>query len=164
MSTTTEAVEPSKLAQVYMFEGVKYPHQRRAALWLLPEPNYSPISDDYSAGIDPHDMFHAWASTVRSEGGFHEAMGEPWVGIYWSVQGEGVIETAPFQRFGLSDFLTHFTWPVDANGKRLNWLSLPVRMGAKTRFIEQAIGWVPAALQPVVNLELLESAYWEAER
>jgi hypothetical protein len=150
--------------QLYTFEGVKHEVGKRSTLWLAPEPNYSPVSDDY----DPREMFRIWVDTVRrakssrhENGGFHEKLGEPWVSIYWSVRGSDVIETAPFQAIDWcpQDFLTYFTWPRDTNGERVNWLELPVRMGGKSAFVERATGWFPAPLQPVVNLELLESAY-----
>jgi len=154
--------------RIYTFEQTEVGpgHARRSTLWLEPEPNCSPMSDDY-IDIDPREMFRIWVSAVRramssrhENGGFHEEMGEPWVSIYWSVRGSGVCETAPFQaiKWAPRDFLTYFTWPVDADGAQLNWLDLPVRMNCKTRFIEQAIGWKPAPLQPAVNLDLLESA------
>ena len=148
--------------RIYTFEQAEVcpGHARRSTLWLEPEPNYSPMSDDYDIDIDPREMFRIWAGNVRREEAFHKGMGEPWVSIYWSLRGSGVCETAPFQaiKWAPRDFLTHFTWPVNADGARLNWLDLPVRMNTKTRFLEQAIGWKPAPLQPAVNLDLLESA------
>ncbi len=148
----------SELA-AYTFEHVRWGAPRRTALWLAPEPELSAVSDDYDEDIDPREMFAVWVTRVRRRGKFHDAMGEPWIGIYWSVRGEGVMETAPFQRVGTEDFLTHFTWPIDDRGERLDWLSLPVRMGAKSAFVEHATGWLPGALLPVVNLDLLEFAY-----
>ena len=141
----------------YTFEGIRHPVTKRDVLWLEPEPNFSTISDDYD--LDHPRLFGIWAEEVRRKDAFDKRLGAPWVSVYWTVRGGETCETAPFQEYGWENFLTYFTWPVDDDGERLNWLALPVRPNGKTgSYIERATAWVPSALQLVVNLDLLELA------
>jgi hypothetical protein len=91
--------------------------------------------------------------------------------IYWGVRGEGVAEHAPFaeQRFAQSDprrdFLTYFTWPIDADGNEIEWTRLPVEdklwradRADKGGFIQEVTGWKPSAFQASVNIEVIGRA------
>ncbi|WP_150254834.1 hypothetical protein [Nocardiopsis deserti] len=74
--------------------------------------------------------------------------------IVWSVRGQGVFESAPFQadRGDHENFLTHFTWPIDEKeGELLDWFTMPV---INDRFPEfaRASRWTPSPLEPVYRL------------
>jgi hypothetical protein len=103
-----------------------------------------------------------------------EAMyGPGMVRISWFVQGPGQHEPAPFaaDRYTTPEFyhnfLTYFSWPANVTtGERLNWNRLPVvdklwneQRSDKGGFFQQATGWKPSPLQPVVYLPgVLEAA------
>ena len=81
--------------------------------------------------------------------------------------GTELIEFAPFDplRPDRKDFLTYFTSPVSAtSGEPLNWLRLPVvdklwrpGRGDKGGFIQEATGWKPSPLQPLIHIDQLRA-------
>lgn len=132
------------------------------------EVSLDPISDNYTPQeMDANELFHMWARQVR------EKYPNGLIPIYWFVDCKGdafaTFEAMPFQfehfpGFVAENFLTFFTWPVNATtDEPLNWLSLRVKdklWNAKQQnkggFIQQATGWKPAILQPHVYLPTLE--------
>jgi hypothetical protein len=90
--------------------------------------------------------------------------------IHWSVQGDGTFEAAPFQHQPLmappEDFLTYYSWPEHhRTGERLCWNRLPVvdklwrpRRADKGGFFQEATGWKPSPLQPVVYVPQILAA------
>ena len=123
-----------------------------------------PISDEYDpSDISAADLFASWTKVAYKQ---HP---NGLIPIYWSVKGDGVSETMPFQYdhfdgFGLENFLTYFTWPKDAKtGDPVNWMTLPVadKLWQPGRadtggFIQEVTGWKPSILQPYVYLPALE--------
>jgi len=140
------------------------------------EANLDPISDDYTTDeIGAGELFDRWRGRLTDGDGWSQRLGEPWVDVWWSVttpEIAGTYERAPFESHGYDwlvgadHFLTHFTWPMNADtGEPLNWLRLPVLdklwrpgQGDKGGFIEEATGWKPSALQSYVNVETLVQA------
>ena len=115
------------------------------------------------------DLMKLWVGRIRSRGFSGEL-----IPIYWYVENEDarVLESMPFQYehytgHAREDFLTFFTWPVDAEtGQKLNWLDLPVldkewnnERSHKGGFIQEATGWKPAILQPYVYLNSLTESF-----
>ncbi|MGC1211989.1 MAG: hypothetical protein WA890_12080 [Micromonospora sp.] len=95
------------------------------------------------------------------------------VPIYWSVQGRGTSETAPFQDWASrdvppppSDFLTTYTWPIDPKTSQpLQWTRLPVAdklwrpgRGDRGGFIQELTGWKPSPLQATIDIDQLAQA------
>lgn len=121
-------------------------------LHLVWEADYAAVSDDFYTTDDPHDVFDRWISQVSQKYG-------EWVPIYWWVDGFNTFEAAPFSHHILfdHDFLSFFTWPEDAAGEPVNWLSLPID-NAKSWFIPAATGWTPSPYQPSVSLDVLRMA------
>lgn len=125
---------------------------RTSRLSLVPEINGTAISDDWLPDeISAGELFGMWRKRFVG----HDGM----VSIYWSVQGDGVGETAPFQpQWGPDDFLTHFTWPRNANGERLNWNRVPVldgrwySEGTKGGFFQEHTGWKPVPFMDRVHV------------
>jgi len=95
------------------------------------------------------------------------------VPIFWGVQLSGGmnIEYMPYQHslekeYSSDDvsFLTSYTWPTNSKtGKRLNWLKLPVidrhldEDSTYRGFLQDATGWKPSVLQPLVSIQVLRS-------
>jgi hypothetical protein len=86
--------------------------------------------------------------------------------ITWQENGP---ELAPFQEdpFGLGNFLTHYTYPVDEEGERVSWLELPVRdhywddvhmesHPEARSFIQAHSGWKPSPFQPAMEVDRIE--------
>src|SRR4051794_34865271 len=98
---------------VWTFRSRRSGHERQTRLWLIAEIDGTPMSDNYTpAEISASDLFRRWHDKHVHDTG--------WVTIYWHVEEAG--ETAPFQEGDWpEDFLTHWTWPVDEQGERLNW-------------------------------------------
>jgi len=128
------------------------------------EVDHDPISDNYTlVEISAADLLLQWAKRVW------DAYPDQVIPIYWFVDspGHGKFERMPFQgdKSIDEDFLTFYTWPVNPNtGERVNWLALPVAdkrwnktRGDKGGFIQEATGWKPGILQPVVYLPSLMS-------
>lgn len=149
-------------------------HELTEELVLYWEANGDPISDDFTPDdIEAPALFAEWRRWLKLRDGWSKAMGEPWVDIIWFVtttEHAGTFEGAPFQVLEWlrddDDFLTFFTWPVDASSREpLNWLRLPVddklwreARGDKGGFIQEATGWKPSPLQSYVNVDVLVKA------
>ncbi len=157
-------------ARVWEFQG-----RRSRDLWKTDlranwELVLDPVSEDFSAEtMSASNLMKLWVGRIRSRG-FSGGL----IPIYWYVESEDarVLESMPFQYEHYSghareDFLTFFTWPVDAETKsKLNWLELPVldkewntERSHKGGFIQEATGWKPAILQPYVYLNSLTESF-----
>ncbi len=157
-------------AKVWEFQG-----RRSGDLWKTDlranwELVLDPVSEDFSAEtMSASKLMKLWVGRIRSRG-FSGGL----IPIYWYVESEDarVLESMPFQYEHYSghareDFLTFFTWPVDAETKsKLNWLELPVldkewntERSHKGGFIQEATGWKPAILQPYVYLNSLTESF-----
>lgn len=157
MSATTYTADQN----LWTWRGRTHSHRFAGALFLTWEIWNDPITDDYTPDEATADeLLASWLDRLPDER--TEALFGPGaVGISWFVTGEP-FEAAPFQmrryRADDEDFLTHFTWPEHPeSGERLNFNRLPVkdklwRDGAadKGGFFQEATGWKPAAMQPVV--------------
>jgi hypothetical protein len=135
-------------------------------LVAISEVSGDPISDDYTPDeIDAQELLRHWAA--RAQEHFPDGL----VPISWFVacSSQGKFEAMPFQflwEYPKEDFLTFYDWPVHPDtGERLNWLSLPVqdkrwnrRRANKGGFIQEATGWKPSILQPLVFLPPLTRA------
>jgi predicted GIY-YIG superfamily endonuclease len=157
--TTTTAQDT-----IWTFESCRYAAPRRQSpLWLYPEL-------DLSAGIDNcwdedgEGMLDYYLDYIERE--HPEWLAADAVPICWFVEGDGVIESAPFQHlevayphdpvmWDLDTFLTHFTWPWrkrdDGEFERLDWMRLPVRNDRFKAWAE-ALGWTPSPMQPTAPL------------
>lgn len=131
-------------------------------LYLAWEVWYDPITDDYLLeDASAHELLGAWCDRLPDER-TEEHFGPGAVGIGWYIAGKALLESAPFQvrRIGhdAEDFLSHFTWPEnEATGERLNFNRLSVKdrlwregRADKGGFIQEATGWKPSALEPVM--------------
>jgi hypothetical protein len=145
----------------------------RGELGLDWEVNTTAYSDDFTP--DETDAYELWDLWMREYGRTyeHKQLGKGWIPIYWSVKGLGALrihEQAPFANEFLDEetenFLTHFTWPKNEDtGTDLRWTTLPVvdkqwlpGHADKGGFVQEATGWKPGALQPVVYLPNLSKA------
>lgn len=150
--------------RAWQFQSLSSGFERTIPLELRYELDYSAMSDDYlPEEIGATELLSKWVRRVE------KTYPDRWIPIYWAVQGrdpgDGLFETAPFQSWFDEDrgFLEHFSWPRDAEtGERLEWLRLPVTdlawtdgQADKGGFIQEALGWRPAALQDRVHLDLL---------
>jgi hypothetical protein len=147
---------------IWTFRNVKNDIERKTRLALLWELNGDPITDDYVPDeASAAELWDMWLA--RSA--------QPVMEIYWFVfspgQGGGIFEAAPFSRSDpeAEDFLTFFSWPLDENGERLRWTSLPVadklwRDGRadKGGFIQELTGWKPSPLQRLADVDRLALA------
>lgn len=125
-----------------------------------------PISDDYSTDeIDADELLRRWIKRYSPDVSAEAMYGPGMVAIHWFIEGASQFELAPFaadryRHEGHEDFLTFFSWPTNmATGERLNWNRVPVidklwneQRGDKGGFFQQATGWKPSTLQPVVYL------------
>ena len=157
-------------ARVWEFQGRRSGDPWRTDLRASWELVLDPISEDFSAEtMSASDLMKLWVGRIRSRG-FSGGL----IPIYWYVESEDarVLESMPFQYehytgHAREDFLTFFTWPVDAEtGQKLNWLELPVldkewntERSHKGGFIQEATGWKPAILQPYVYLNSLTDSF-----
>ncbi|MFJ6140547.1 hypothetical protein [Kitasatospora sp. NPDC092286] len=136
--------------------------------------------DNAPADIDALTLWRQWADCTADELHTDDPVryrpGD--VHITWTIStptGNGIAEYAPhyerspFQKTlpDPEDFLTHYTHPVHSvTGERANWLRLPVvdrrwNTGGQDSghgFIQDAIGWKPGPLQPVMNVHQLAAA------
>lgn len=126
------------------------------------------FSDDYTPG--DATAAELWGLYWRKYGEkimSDDENGPGVVPIHWFVLGDGGgaghLEGAPFTG-DREDFLTFYTVPVktDGSGERINWLRLPVQDYAwrpgrcdKGGWFQEATGWKPSPLQPVVDLRLV---------
>lgn len=124
-------------------------------LYLAPELSCSSAIDEY-LDLDGAGQLDEYVRYIQ--GRYPEMWDADEVPIYWSVRSEqgGVFETAPFQgpRWQRDDFLTHFVWPVDRNGERVDWFLLPVKNDRFPEFAK-ALAWTPSPLQQQVALRSL---------
>ncbi len=123
-------------------------HQKNTDLVLYGELNCSSAIDDCPYD-DGEDQLEFYVDYVRRNA--RDEWDADAVFIYWCVQGEGVSEAAPFMDFGEENFLTHYTWPENANGELIDWFKLPVKNLRFPKFA-QALVWTPAPLQPTCPL------------
>lgn len=141
------------------------------SLELVWEISGDPISDNYSADeIESTDLLRKWHSQYYPNTDDAAKFGPGMMRISWYVAGAETLhfEAAPFTVAPRcdDDFLVTYTWPKHAEtGQQLNWLTLPVRdkrwnehRADKGGFIQEATGWKPSPLQPVVHLPSLLSA------
>jgi hypothetical protein len=162
-------------ARTWRFESC-YGYEQTSPLWLYWEVSGDPISDDYLPDkISAVELWALWRRTYPHDdpGPYGRGMAP----IDWFVEGDGVLECAPFQDpRGLHgytrDFLTDFTWPSHPDtGRPLRWTELPVvdKVWRRTRrplwaptkggFIQEATGgWKPGALQPFMDIRQIERA------
>lgn len=154
---------PLSSMTTWYFDQRQYPGKRSGELTLSWRLDGDGISDGYSVEeISAAELWSLWRSRYATED--QQA-------IRWMVHGsDGVAEPAPFvpRRRDSEDFLTFYTWPVDEEGVRLRWFDLPIEEKGWSReavdggadwnggFIQEYTGWKPSALQPVVDLALIE--------
>lgn len=137
----------------WVFESRRSGYEKRTNLVLYPELDCSAMVDDVHE-LDGESQFHAYVHYLERH--HPEWLATDAVPIVWtvrSVETGGVCEAAPFAHpVPWGDFLTHFTWPIDAtNGEPLDWYALPV---VNDRFPEfaKALAWTPSPLQPTCPL------------
>ncbi|MGZ3140449.1 hypothetical protein ACVDFE_00230 [Lentzea chajnantorensis] len=140
------------------------------SLELTWEIDGAPFTDDYSPGeIDAVSLWRLWLERYYPDTHDEAAHGPGMIMIHWFVAGPEAahFEAAPFRADAPDEhFLTSYTWPRHATTKEpLNWLTLPVadklwRPGKadKGGFIQEATGWKPSPLQPVVHVPSLLAA------
>ncbi|MFG1892644.1 hypothetical protein ACGFIP_01295 [Micromonospora zamorensis] len=148
-------------------------HTRTVPLHLYWELDGDPITDDWiPAEITAAELWENWLDRYVNQ----PTRPRPTpcaVTIYWSVQGPGISETAPFQDWtgrGLrrepENFLSFYTWPTDPKtDERLQWTRLPVvdklwraRRADKGGFIQEHTGWKPSPLQATVDIDQIAQA------
>lgn len=120
-------------------------------LHLEPEIEGSPMVGDLDTR-DGAEQLAAFAHYVE------QRMPADWaanaVRIHWFVSSDdGQFSGAPWtDLLGGDDWLTEFTWPVDAEtGERLDFFRLPVVMDRFPAWAE-ALGWTPAPFTPTIPL------------
>ncbi|MFI5534525.1 hypothetical protein ACIA8O_38920 [Kitasatospora sp. NPDC051853] len=172
---------PYPAGTTWLFNAVRnnYPNAEELVLrWEAH--NERSFRDHAPLDVDALALWHQWTDDVadylHSEDPLRYRPGD--VHITWTIStpsGNGIAEYAPHHELSPflktlpdpEDFLTHYTHPVHAEtGERLNWLRLPVidrRWNAGGRhsghgFIQDAIGWKPGPLQPVMNVHQLAAA------
>ncbi|MEZ0092426.1 hypothetical protein [Streptacidiphilus sp. EB129] len=159
-----ETHRPYPDATEWTFRNRRSHQERRTPLVLSWEVDGDPITDDYTpSAISAHELWDLWFPKYASDGT---------APIHWSVKGNGIAESAPFQ-IGQAqdqpDFLSPddgFTWPEQTrSGERVNWLRLPVRdklwhgqRGDKGGFIQELLGWKPSPLEPVFHARAIAAA------
>jgi hypothetical protein len=137
-------------------------------VWELPG---DPLSGGFVLDeIDAVDLLRKWLGQCCPDTSGAAMFGPGMMRISWFVEGPEAshFEPAPFTVAPSSDehFLTTYSWPKHAEtGQPLNWLTLPVRdkrwhqrQADKGGFIQEATGWKPSPLQPVVHLPGLLAA------
>lgn len=143
---------PSAPAVKYSFESLRSGDVRTEELYLYPEIHCSSMVDDYY-GESGEAQLVEWVSYLRRNCPELDMDAVP---IYWSVL--PTIETAPFQKLTWSDegedFLTIYSWPLGADGKPLNWSTLPVRMDRFPEFAT-ALAWLPSPFQATCPLNTI---------
>ncbi|WP_108718596.1 hypothetical protein [Miniimonas sp. S16] len=157
MSATTYTTEQN----LWTWKVRRTNHRFKCPLFLTWEIWNDPITDNYTPDeATAEELLAQWTKSLPDER--TEALFGPGaVGISWFVTGKP-FEAAPFQmrryQADEEDFLTHYTWPEHpVTGERLNFNRLPVEdklwrdgRANKGGFFQEATGWRPAALQPVV--------------
>lgn len=128
--------------------------ERTSDLCLRWEVHGDPVSDDYTPEeASASELWSIWRRQYPGER----------LPIHWFVEGDGTLEGAPHSELGGSDFLTHYTWPVNAEGEALRWTDLRVvdklwnpQSAAKGGFIQEYSGWKPSPFQQEMDVALLE--------
>lgn len=134
----------------------------RTELRLYPELDGSSVVDEYHY-LDSEGQFEHYIQYLKRH--HMDWLHANAVPIVWSVLGAGIGESAPFLQAEprpAGDFLTHFTWPVDAtSGDYLDWYQLPV---VNDRFPEfaKALAWTPSPMQPTCPFRSLLQSRWGA--
>jgi hypothetical protein len=141
---------------MWAFSGKQHQFERTTDLRLGWEVQGDPITDDYTPSeVSAYELWSMWRG---------QNLGDR-LAIRWMVRGDGVAELAPFlPRGGLEqDFLTFYTWPVDADGERLRWTDLAIEdklwnseRADKGGFIQEYSGWKPSPFQQEMDVTLLE--------
>lgn len=136
--------------------------ERRVDLYLYPELDGSAVVDEYDY-LDGEGQFEEYVQYLqRNHMDWLHADAIP---IVWSVAGPGICEAAPFPQEEAppwGDFLTAFTWPVDAKtGDYLDWYQLPVRNNRFPEFAK-ALAWTPSPMQPTCPFRSLLQSRWGA--
>jgi hypothetical protein len=141
---------------MWTFSGKQHEFERTTDLWLAWEVQGDPITDDYTPSeVSAADLWSMWRQQNAGER----------LPILWMVRGDGIGELAPFLGGGGlgQDFLTFYTWPVDAEGERLRWTDLAVEdklwdneRADKGGFIQEYSGWKPSPFQQEMDVALLE--------
>lgn len=169
-------VQPYPANTRWKFSSRRSAYENTARLVLLWEPDCSAMSDDYTPEeISAEELWRKWVDRYSSK--YHEQHPTEYkpgdVPIYWSVTSvpNGTFESAPHQELPVDftfreDFLTHYTDPVhERTGERINWLRVPVldlawnaKQANKGGFVQEATGWKPAPLQPVMNVRQVARA------
>jgi hypothetical protein len=157
----------------WTFRSLKANYEQTIPLVLYWEAELSAMSDDYTPDeADAEELFASWLKELKRKNAYSKEFGEGWVEISWSVTAPtgGIHEWAPFQQLtwlrDSESFLSFFSWPTSAEtDERLNWLRLPVvdkawreGLADKGGFVQEATGWKPSALQPVMHVETLREA------
>lgn len=170
-------VHPYPSTARWTFASKRSGYERTVQLALFWEPDGSAMSDDYAPdGADAQELWRMWVDRYGDK--YHQDRADlyaPWhVPVYWyvtSVGGGGTFEAAPHQALPpdyapSGDFLADFTHPVHAaTGEPVNWLRLPVldrgwnaKQADKGGFIQEATGWKPSPLQPVMDVRQVARA------
>lgn len=177
MSAPHHTTAPYPPGTRWVFQARGTSHTKTTELFLLPEPNGSTITDDYTRDeITAHDLWVQWVNEFADiEHKRHPDDYDPGeVRIYWTVM--NVAELAPHSYDARAtrtspyiprdNFDTIYTPPKHAvTGEPLNWLRLPVAdrgwnatVGDKGGFIQEVTGWKPAPLQSTMNVRQLGAA------
>lgn len=170
-------VQPYPSTARWTFHSTRSGHERTVQLALYWESDGSAMSDDYAPDeADASELWRKWVDRYAAK--YHQESPETYaphhVPIYWfvmSVGGGGTFEAAPHQTLPDSflqrqHFLTSYTEPVHAvTGEPINWLRLPVlsrgwnaSQADKGGFIQEATGWKPSPLQPVMDVRQVARA------
>ncbi|MFE5586918.1 hypothetical protein [Kitasatospora sp. NPDC056531] len=179
MSSPTS--HPYPAGTTWMFSALRnnYPEVRELVL------HWEPAAERQFTDHDPKktpavDLWREWA-TFMADRLHDERPGQFRPGdvhITWSIrtpEGDGIAEYAPHlfpdptveSLAHDENFLTYYTHPVhSATGERVNWLRLPVSdrhwntggTDSGRGFVQDAIGWKPGPLQPVMNVHQLAAA------
>lgn len=160
------------MTQHYRWRNKTSGHEFNGELELSWEVHGDPISDDYAGTdeISAADLLRKWTERYYPEAIAETLYGPGAVKIHWFVTGEP-FEGGPFSPDvwtldSEEDFLTFFTWPVNADtGDRLNFYTLSVRDKVWTEdrwdkggFIQEATGWKPSPFQPVMHVPTVLAA------
>lgn len=141
---------------IWHFKARSNGFERSTELRLGWEVHGDPITDDFTP--EEASAAELWTRWRNQYGGDR-------LRIYWTVRGDNVAEHIPFdgQGVGGEDFLTFFTWPVDADDQPLRWTDLPVEdklwnssRADKGGFIQEHTGWKPSPFQTEMDVELID--------
>jgi hypothetical protein len=172
---------PYPAGTTWLFNAVRnnYPNAHELVLYWEPEAERQFMDHD-PRQAPAVSLWREWADFMADQlHDEHPTRFQPGdVHITWSIRtpsGNGIAEYAPHLQPNPvvesldhdENFLTHYTHPVHAvTGERVNWLRLPVAdrrwntsgLDSGRGFIQDAIGWKPGPLQPVMNVRQLALA------